>query len=218
MPEAATARARRRRGARRLAPRQLPHRAPARPVALADPAADQGRPTVTRYGARRPGGDAPSEHAGPDGPGVRRRRAASLSGDARGRGAAAPHRLRGPGPRRARQAGGDGRPPGRRAQQRHARQRAAPPREGSERHRRRAAAGHRAPARPRHVGRDGRREERPGAPGAVAAVPRSRGREGVHRARLGRRPRRTPDRRADRPRPGSTGRRCRRGRGARGTP
>ena len=40
------------------------------------------------------------------------------------------------------------------------------------------------------------------ARGAGAAVPRSRGREGIHRARLGRRAGRPPDRRADRPRSG----------------
>ena len=60
--------------------------------------------------------------------------------------------------------------PGRRPCERHARQRAAAPRQGSERRRRRAAAGHRAPARSRHVGPDGGREERRGAPGAGAAV------------------------------------------------
>ncbi len=84
--------------------------------------------------------------------------------------------------------------------QRHARQRAAAPRQGSERHRRRAAAGHRASARSRHVGPDGGRQERRGAPGALAAVPRSRGREGIHRAGLGRGAGRQADRRADRPR------------------
>ena len=72
---------------------------------------------------------------------------------------------------------------------------------GSERHRRRAAAGHRAPARSRHVRRDGRGQERRGAPGAVAAVPRPRGREGIHRAGLGRRAGRAPHRRRNRPRP-----------------
>ena len=40
------------------------------------------------------------------------------------------------------------------------------------------------------------------APGAVAPVPRSRGREGIHRAGLGRGPGRPADRRGDRPRPG----------------
>ena len=49
----------------------------------------------------------------------------------------------------------------------------------------------------------------------VASVPRSRGREGVHGARLGRRPGRAAHRRADRPRSARTGRRCRRARGAR---
>ena len=53
-----------------------------------------------------------------------------------------------------------------------------------------------------HVGRDGGREERRGAPGARAAVPGPRGREGVHRARLGRRPGRATHRRGDRPRSG----------------
>ena len=48
-------------------------------------------------------------------------------------------------------------------------------------------------------GVDGGRKARPRARGAVAAVPRSRGREGVHRARLGRRAGRPADRRADRP-------------------
>ena len=60
--------------------------------------------------------------------------------------------------------------------------------EGSERHRRRGAAGHRPPARSRDVGADGRRQARSRAPGAGAAVPRSRGREGIHGARLGRGP------------------------------
>ena len=40
------------------------------------------------------------------------------------------------------------------------------------------------------------------ASGAGAAVPRSRGREGIHRARLGRRAGRPAHRRGDRPRPG----------------
>ena len=61
--------------------------------------------------------------------------------------------------------------------------------------------GHRPPARPRHVRPDGRRQERRGAPGAVAAVPRPRSREGIHRAGLGRAcTAGTPHRRADRAR------------------
>ena len=63
-----------------------------------------------------------------------------------------------------------------------------------------------------HVGRDGRRQERRGAPGARAAVPRSRGREGVHRARLGRRAGGTPHRCGDRARSRPIARRCRRAR------
>ena len=58
------------------------------------------------------------------------------------------------------QAGGHGRASRRRTRIGHARQRAAPPPHRSQRHRRRAAAGHRAPARSRHVGRHGGRQER----------------------------------------------------------
>ena len=47
------------------------------------------------------------------------------------------------------------------------------------------AAGHRASARSRHVGRDGRRQARSRASRARAAVSRSRGRQGVRRARVG---------------------------------
>ena len=75
--------------------------------------------------------------------------------------------------------------------------------DGSQRHRRRAAAGHRAPARSRHVRADRGRQARPGPRVARAAVPRSRGREGIPRAGLGRRAGRTPDRRGDRARPGA---------------
>ena len=76
------------------------------------------------------------------------------------------------------------------------------------------AARHRAPARSRHVGPDGRRQARRGARGARAAVPRPRGREGIHRARVGRGAGGPPHRRADRPRPGEPARRCRRARAA----
>ena len=102
--------------------------------------------------------------------------------------------------------------------ERHAGQCAAAPRRRPERHRRRAAARHRAPARSRHVGCDGGGEERSRASGAVAAVSRPRGREGIRRARLGRGACRAAHRRADRPRRQATGRRCRRGRGARAAP
>ena len=97
-------------------------------------------------------------------------------------------------------------------------QRAAPPRRRSERRRRPAAAGHRAPPRSRHVGRDGRGEERRGASGAVAPVSRPRSREGILRAGLGHwcRPASGSTRRSAATR--TTARRCRRGRAARAAP
>ena len=110
---------------------------------------------------------------------------APTDADARGRVAAAAHHLPGRGPRRARQAGRDGRASGAGPQHRHAGERAAPPRQGSERHRRRAAARDRASAGSRHVGSDGRREERSRPPGAVAPVRRARSRQGIHRAGVG---------------------------------
>ena len=64
-------------------------------------------------------------------------------------------------------------------------------------------------------GTDGGGEERRRAPRAGAAVPRPRGRQGIHRARVGSRAGGPPHRRADRPRSRATGRRCRRARGGR---
>ncbi len=104
-------------------------------------------------------------------------------------------------PHRGEQGGRDGGPSGGRAPRRNAGQRAAPPRGRSERRRRRAAAGHRAPARPRHVGRDGGGQARPLTRGARATVPGSRGREGIRRARLGCRAGGTAHRPPDRARP-----------------
>ena len=72
------------------------------------------------------------------------------------RGAAARNPLPGRRPRGAEQAGRHGRASGRRPRVGHAGQRAAASPDRSERHRRRAAAGHRPSARPRHVGRHGR--------------------------------------------------------------
>ena len=77
-----------------------------------------------------------------------------------GRSAAARDPLPGRRPGRAEQAGRHGGASRRRPRLGHAGERAAPPPHRSERHRRRAAAGHRAPARSRHVGRDGGRQER----------------------------------------------------------
>ena len=111
--------------------------------------------------------------------------------------------LRGRGPHRRRQAGRHGRAPGGRPRRRHAGQRAAAPRRRSERHRRRAAA--RASCTGSIAGTSGvmvvAKNDR-GARGARAAVPRSRGREGIRRARLGRRAGGPAHRRADRARPG----------------
>ena len=60
--------------------------------------------------------------------------------------------------------------------------------------------GHRAPARSRDVGRDGRGEERRAHQELSRQFQRSRSREGIRRARLGRRAGRATDRRADRAR------------------
>ena len=84
------------------------------------------------------------------------------AGRARARGAAARGPVRGRAPDRAGQAGRPGRPPGAGPRRRHAGQRAAGAlRRQPVRHRRRAAAGHRAPARPRGQRRDGGRQARP---------------------------------------------------------
>ena len=77
-----------------------------------------------------------------------------------GRRAAARDPVSGRRPRRGEQAGRHGGAPGRRPCVRHAGERAAPSPVRAERHRRRAAAGHRAPSRSRHVGRDGRGQAR----------------------------------------------------------
>ena len=144
-----------------------------------------------------------AEPGGQAGPARGRRGARARAGDAPAPGPAAPDRLPGRGRHRGQQAGRDGRAPGRRPPRGHAGQRAALPRRGPERRRRRAAAGDRAPARSRHVGADGGGQERPGAPRADAPVPRSRGREGVRRARVGRGARGPAHRPADRARPGA---------------
>ena len=122
------------------------------------------------------------------------------AGRAGARSPAAADSLRRSGHRRARQARWHGRAPGSWPQQRDAGQRAVAPRHRPERDWRRAASGDCPSARPRHVGIDGRGEARSGAPGTVAAISRPRSRQGIHRARLGRRPCRATNRRADRPR------------------
>ena len=98
--------------------------------------------------------------------------------------------------------------PGRRARSRNRGQRAAAPRQGSERDRRRDAPGNRSSPGPRHLRADGRREARSRASGAGAAVSRPRGREGIHCARVGRGAARETDRRADRARSRGIVRRC----------
>ena len=110
---------------------------------------------------------------------------------------------------------GHGRASGGRPRARHARQRAAPSRRRPQRRRRHGAAGHRPPARPRHVGRDGDREARPRASRARAAVPRSRGRQGIPRARLGHGRAGADDRSRRSAAIRDSGRRCRPARGAR---
>ena len=90
--------------------------------------------------------------------------------------------------------------PGAGHSRRNAGQRAAAPRQGSERHRRRAAARDRASPGSRHVRSDGRGQERSRAPGAVAPVHRSRGGQGIHRAGVGSGAGRQAHRRADRAR------------------
>ena len=159
-------RARRRGRARRPAARPLPDRASAGPVALADPAADQGRPRHRGVGRR-----GACQHRRP-------RRASASSSTSR----SCARRRRKPEALPLRIVFEDpdvvvlDKPagmvvhPGGRACERHAGERAAAPRQGPERHRRRAAAGHRAPSRSRHLGTDGRRQARRGPPGAVAAV------------------------------------------------
>ena len=115
--------------------------------------------------------------------------------------AAAPHRLRGSGHRRARQAGRDGGPPGGGSQ---------PAARSSTRcsTTSRISAASAASCGPGIVHRLDRgtsglmvvaKNDR-GAPGALAAVHRSRGREGIRRAGLGRGAGRQAHRRADRPR------------------
>ena len=188
--------ARRRGRARRAAARPVPDRDSARPVAVADPAADQGGPASPRPPAAR------CARARRCAPGS----ASSSTFPSCARPTPQPEAL----PLRIVFEDPDvvvlDKPagmvvhPGRRARERHARQRAAASRQGSERHRRRGAPGHRPPARSRHLGADGRRQARPGAPGAGAAVSGPRGREGIRRARLGRRAGRAPHRCADRPR------------------
>ena len=113
----------------------VPDRASARAVARADPAADQGGPG--HAARRRRSGRARRSSTGQT---LHRRCTRAARRDPGAGGAPAPHRLRRSGHRGARQAGRDGGAPGRGPQQWHARQRAAPSRQGSERHRRRAAA------------------------------------------------------------------------------
>ena len=118
------------------------------------------------------------------------------------RGAATRNPLPGCRPGRAQQAGRPGRAPRRGPPVRDARQRAASSHHGSQRHRRRVSPGHRPSPRPWHVGRHGDCQERRSSPGAVTPVPGPRGREGVHRARVGCRPGGPPHRCRDRPRSG----------------
>ena len=87
--------------------------------------------------------------------------------------------------------------------------------DGPERGRRRAASRDRPSTRSRHLRTHGRREERPGPPGAVAAVQRPRGREGIHRAGVGRRPGGPPDRGSRSDAIPTTARRCPPAHGAR---
>ena len=111
----------------------------------------------------------------------------------------ADNRLRGSGSGRRRQTGRHGRAPGRRARRARWSMRCCIASRISA-----ASAASCGPASCTGSTRarrgDGRREERPRTPGAVAAVSRSRSREGVRRARLGRGAGGPAHRRADRPR------------------
>ena len=95
------------------------------------------------------------------------------------RGTRASTRVRGRAPARRRQARGPGRPSCGRTRDRHARPRARRRSRG----RGGGAAGHRAPARPRDLGADGRREDGAGVRAAAVARPRPQTRAGVPRAR-----------------------------------